>query len=76
MSGFDGHAVLGLEGCVWYLYSYRLPHTIVLQCHVLYVLHTSCPIGDRGHVAPSGLVLYLTYIPYLGMIYEICVTVS
>ena len=30
----------------------------------------------RGGYAPLGLVLYLPYVPYLGMIYAICVTVS
>ena len=28
----------------------------------------------RGRVAPEGRVLYLVYVPYLGMIYVICVT--
>ena len=28
----------------------------------------------RGRVAPEGQVLYLVYVPYLGMIYVICVT--
>ena len=28
----------------------------------------------RARVAPEGRVLYLVYVPYLGMIYVICVT--
>ena len=37
-------------------------------------------MGDKalalalGCCAPSGLVLYIPYVPYLGMVYVICVT--
>ena len=45
---------------------------------VIYVLHKSCPTGiyikhETKERSAGGRVLCLPYLPYLGMIYVICV---